>query len=158
VKGRALAAAAIFMAAAACGSAETAPVDQQPELAALLTDVDDAVSAGQYLQARQSLDELVKATVSARGTGALDNASSDRVLATAARLMTELTASIERRRAAVTPVEPIPSNEGDEGDEKPKKEKKPKHGEGHDHGPGHGHDGHGDKHGGGHRDGHEGEG
>jgi hypothetical protein len=140
-----MAAAAVFMAAAACGGTETAPVDQQPKLAALLADVDKAVTSGRYLQARESLDQLQTATESARDAGALDDASADRVLATAAQLRTELTATIEQRRAAVTPVEPIPSDEGGgEVDEKPKPKPDPGHGDKHGDEHGHGH-GHGDK-------------
>jgi hypothetical protein len=157
--GAALATAAVLLAAtAACGAEQAAPVDQQPRLAAMLSAVDDAISAGRYQNARHRLDDLVKAAVSARGAGTLDNSSADRVLASAAGLMTQLTASTKARRAAATPSESTAPAEGAAGaenppkDEKPPRDEKPPHDEhhghdsGHDHGPGHGH-GHGPGHG-----------
>jgi hypothetical protein len=111
----ALAVAALLFGIAGCGGGQSAPVDQQPKLATLLAAVDDAIVAGHYRQARASLDDLVKAA-SARGAGALDSSSADRVLATAAQLMTQLRTTIQERRAEVTPDEPTSTDEGDQGD------------------------------------------
>jgi hypothetical protein len=98
---------------AGCGGGTEAPVDQQPRLAVMLTDVDDAITSGRYLQAGQGLNALVSATTAARGTGGLDSASADRVLAAAAKLRTQLITSIEERRAAAAE----PPTSGDEGDQ-----------------------------------------
>jgi hypothetical protein len=106
--------AAVVLSASGCGSGQPAPVDQQPKLAGLLTDVDDEITAGHLVLARKSLNALVAATESARGAGALDMTSAERVLAAAAGLETKLTTSIQGGRTPVTSTEPTTS--GDEGD------------------------------------------
>ena len=115
---------------AGCGGGTAAPVDQQPKLAVMLTDIDDAITSGRYLQARQTLNALVSATAAARGTGSLDSASADRVLATAAQLRTHLTTSIEERRAAAADEPTTSGDQGNQGDSGPGAN-------------GHGHEGHG---------------
>jgi hypothetical protein len=103
--------AAVVLSAGGCGGGQSAPVEQQPQLAGLLTHVDDEITAGHFVRARQSLNALVAATESARGTGTLDVASAERVLSAAADLKTQLRASIDERRAAVTPEEPATSDD-----------------------------------------------
>ena len=106
--------AAVVLSASGCGGGQPAPVDQQPRLAGLLSEVDDEITAGHLVRARQSLNALVAATESARVTGALDMTSAERVLAAAAGLETKLTTSIHGGRTSVTSTEPTTS--GDEGD------------------------------------------
>jgi hypothetical protein len=127
----AVVAATSLLVVAGCGGGGTeAPVDQQPRLAVMLTDVDDAITSGRYMQAGQRLNALVSATAAARGTGGLDSASADRVLAAAAKLRTQLITSIEERRAAAAKP-PTSGDEGDQGDGGPGAD-----GQGHE---GHGH-------------------
>jgi hypothetical protein len=106
---------AVVLSAGGCGGGQSAPVDQEPQLASLMTAVDDEITAGHLVQARQSLNALVTATESARGSGTLDIASAERVLAAAAGLKTQLRASIEARQTNATPTQPTTSDEGDEG-------------------------------------------
>jgi hypothetical protein len=128
--------AAVVLSAGGCGGGQPAPVDQQPKLAGLLTDVDDEITAGHFVRARQSLNALVTATESARGTGALDMTSAERVLAAAAGLKTQLTASIQGGRTSVTSTEPTTSGEegnGHQGHGKPEHPKPDKPPKPHDH-------------------------
>jgi hypothetical protein len=112
--------AAVVLSASGCGGDESSPADQQPKLASLLTDVDDDITAGHFVQARQSLNALVTSTESARGSGALDISSAERVLAAAAELKTQLSASIRGGQTNDTPTEPTTSGDGgDDGNSGP---------------------------------------
>jgi hypothetical protein len=105
--------AASVLALSGCGGGgQSAPVDQQPRLAALLGDVDDAITAGHFVNARRSLNALVRETESARQTGGLDDVAADQVLAAATQLQTQLTTSIEDLQASSD--ETPPPDEGDE--------------------------------------------
>ncbi|AEG43236.1 hypothetical protein [Isoptericola variabilis] len=71
-------------------AAEPGPDGPVPELAAVYSSIEDALSAERYDEARRDLRRLVAATESARAAGDLDEARADRVLAAAARLLATL--------------------------------------------------------------------
>jgi hypothetical protein len=89
----------------------------------MLSDIDEAISAQHYVQARATLNELVSAASAASAAGTLDSVSTDRILGTAASLKTQLTVEIQGSLPAVTPDEPTTTNQGDEKPEKPEPDK-----------------------------------
>ena len=123
-----------------CGS--ESPGDQVPELADQLSAIDDALADENYPEARQNIEDLVAATEDARASGDLGDGEADRVLAAAARLLTELPGAAPTEpaepttsstptptpTASVTPTpEPSPTEDTeDEGDDKDDEEKEDK--------------------------------
>jgi hypothetical protein len=132
---RSLAAALAFAVLASltgCGSAEQTAAEQVPGLSTRLDAVDAAVAAHRYRTARDRIADLVQDTVAARDAGDLDAATADRILASAARLLTSLPAvtpsPTPSATATTSAAEPKKAPERPKAD-KPKK--KPGKGKGH---------------------------
>jgi hypothetical protein len=82
----ALAAAAVLIAAiTGCGAATPAG-ELDPTLRAQLTQVDQALAAGNYPQARDGLDTLAEQTATARDDGRISSQQADRILTAITRV------------------------------------------------------------------------
>lgn len=105
----------------ATGCTREAPVDSAPELAGRLARVDAAIVGGQFGEARDAVDALLRATTRALGEGRLDEAEAERIIAAAERLRRELPEDLPE----VTAEEPSPAvaENDDEPEESPSKGK-----------------------------------
>ena len=108
--GRAGVVGASFVLLAGCGGS-SAPSDDVPALGDALDQVDEAIVAGQYDDARSALDELVATATAGREGGELGREEADRILAAAADLSAALPeeAAEEPEPSEPEPSEPEPS-------------------------------------------------
>lgn len=104
---------------AGCGSS-SAPSDAVPALGDSLDRVDDAIVDGRYDDARTELDELVGTTTSAREAGDLESSEAERILASAAEVMSALPAE-----EAEEPEDPEPSEPAEPAEPEPTSEPTP---------------------------------
>ncbi len=106
--GRSLVGAAMTLLLVAGCADQPSPADAVPRLGRTLSEVDRAIVEQRFRQARTSLNELVRATVTAREAGDLESAEADAILASAARLLSALP---RRRAQEASPASPEPSTE-----------------------------------------------
>ena len=86
----ALAAVAVLVAAAAGCGAATPAGELDPTLRTQLTQVDQALAAGDYPQARDALDTLGEQTATARDDGWISSQQADRILTAVSRVAADL--------------------------------------------------------------------
>src|SRR5215212_2891464 len=89
IRPRLVVAAAAVLAATACG-APAPPGELVPALRTQLTQVDQAITAEDYTQARDDLDALAAQTATARDEGRITPDQADRILAAITRLAANL--------------------------------------------------------------------
>src|SRR3954451_6592734 len=89
IRPRLVVAAAAVLAATACG-APAPPGELVPALRTQLTQVDQAITAGDYTQARDDLDALAAQTATARDEGRITTDQADRILAAIPRVAANL--------------------------------------------------------------------
>ena len=86
----ALAAVAVLVAGAAGCGAATPAGELDPTLRTQLTQVDQALAAGDYSQARDALDTLGEQTATARDDGRISSQQADRILSAVSRVAADL--------------------------------------------------------------------
>ena len=104
-------AAVVLVAAGGCGGIDTPPAEEVPELRSLLSDVDSALAEGEYGDAREALDGLIRETIARLGTGDLDPEQADDILAAATRLAADL----PDQRPTPEPTETVEEQRDDDG-------------------------------------------
>ncbi|MFL6061279.1 MAG: hypothetical protein ACJ72E_08615 [Marmoricola sp.] len=124
----------LALAAGGCGSQSRSAADQVPDLSTRLTSIDNAMGAHRFAIARTRLEALVRDTTSARDSGKLDSASSERILAAAAQLIGALPTVVVTPTPTATPTKAAPTRRTTP---VPPKKPAPHHEEHH---KGHGHD------------------
>lgn len=90
-----------------CGESSSA-ADAVPELSDRLGAIDDAIVDGDYDEAAQQIDELIKVTRSSRRAGDLDAEEADDIVASASTLLSALPADEEEPEPSETTT-PSPS-------------------------------------------------
>jgi hypothetical protein len=129
----ALIAAAVIVAAAACGTVPP-PGQAVPALRSHLSSVNTALANNDASGARRALDALTRETSTARDAGRLTPEQADRILAAAARLAADLPPDESGPPTTVTVEVPGPTGDKNQdrkkGDRK-EEEKKKEQGDGH---------------------------
>src|SRR4051794_23821805 len=106
IRPRLAVAAAAVLAATACG-APAPPGELVPTLRTQLTQVDQAITAGDYTQARDDLDALAAQTATARDEGRITPDQADRILAA----ITPLAANLPEPASPTPATPPAPPSE-----------------------------------------------
>lgn len=135
---RGLAAAVVTcLALTGCGG-DTAPVDDEPDLAEALQQVDDSLAAEDYATAESALARLVDVAEQAEAEGTLSSAESDDIVSAAQALVEQLPTDQTEPPPPPPPpptepepepeptVAPEPEDEDEDEDEQPKPPKGPK--------------------------------